>query len=123
MNTSWAFRTFFADDVTPDVMSEVLLAIAGNLIPAGLAFFASARRWPRTNLVHLLCGAWILAYLFVRVPSLHTMLKQPFFDMSTGIGMWYRFHGFPAGTLALTILVLFVAGFGLLQERQSKRRP
>jgi hypothetical protein len=123
MNTSWAFRTFFADDVKPDVWSEVFLAIAGSFIPAGLAYLASARRWPRANLVHLLSGVWLLAYLSIRVPSLSVMFKQPFFDMSTGLGMWYRFHGFPAGTLALTILLLFAAGFGLLQERDTEREP
>lgn len=121
MNTSWAFRAFFAEDLKPDIWSEVFLAVFGGLIPAGLAYLASIRRWPRANPVHLLCGAWLLAYLFVRVPSLHTMFKQPLFDMSTGVGMWYRFHGFPAGTLALTILLLFVAGFGFLQERRTER--
>ena len=123
MGTSWAFRAFFADDVRTDIWSELASTVVGNFAPAGLAFLASARRWPRVHLVHLLCGVWLLAYLFLRVPSLQTIFKQPFFDKSFGIGMWYRFHGFPAGTLALTFILLFAAGLGYLQQRRTERSP
>ena len=123
MDTSWAFRVFFKDEVKSEIWPEVASTVVGNLAPAGIAFLASARQWPRVHVVHLLCGVWLLAYLFLRVPSMMTMFKQPFFDMSFGVGMWYRFHGFPAGSLTLTILLLFTAALGYFQQRPTERNP
>lgn len=123
MGANWAFNAFFADQAKADIGGEIVAAIFGSLIPAGLAFVASARQWTRVHLVHLLCGAWLFAYLLLRIPALHTMFKQPFFDMSFGLGMWYRFHGFPAGTLTLIALLMAAAGNRFIRERHSTPNP
>ncbi|TAG30394.1 MAG: hypothetical protein EAZ40_01560 [Rhodobacterales bacterium] len=123
MGTNWAFRTFFASEVRGDIGMEIAASVLGGLLPAGLAFLASAREWHRRHLVHMACALWLIAYLLVRVPPLQTMWKAPIFDLSFGLGMWFRFHGFPAGTLAPAILLLAVSATSLLRERGSSPLP
>jgi hypothetical protein len=118
MGNNWAFNAFFAHEAKADIRSEIATAVLGSLVPAGLAFVASARRWKQVHLVHALCGAWLLAYLFLRVPGLQTMFKQPFFDMQFGVGMWFRFHGFPAGTLIFTLILLATVVIGYTRQKR-----
>lgn len=119
METSWAFKAFFASEAKAGIGLEIAASVLGGLVPAGLAFLASARSWPRRHLVHVVCGAWLIAYLLFRVPPLSVMWKKPFLEFDFGLGMWFRFHGFPAGTLVLSLILLTVAAIGHVRGKKS----